>query len=88
MTQRTTYRITTVHPNGYRDGDHEVTVTTAHHRQTNRLQKCVSGGGFGCSRDCETPSDLVAINNLLAENGMRLVKITALITMHPRRTDQ
>lgn len=74
-TIRTTYRITTDHPNGYRDGEHEVTVTTIKNNQTNRYVKSVSGGGFGCSRDYETPSDMVAIANLLTENGMRMLKM-------------
>lgn len=72
---RITYRITTEHPNGYRDGEHEVTVTTTKNHQTNRLQKCVSGGGFGCSREYETIYDTVAIQNLLAENGMRMTRM-------------
>lgn len=75
MTQRTNYKIETVHPNGHRDGEHLVTVTTTKNHQTNRYTKSVSGGGFGCSRDYETPSDSVAINNLMVENGMRAVRM-------------
>lgn len=77
-TGRINYRITTVHPTGYRDGDHEVIVTTEKNHQNNRYQKHVSGGGFGCSRDYETFSDAVAIANLLAENGMRMVKMVKI----------
>jgi len=72
--KRTDYRITTLHPNGFRDGEHVVTVTTSKNHQTNRLTKSVGGGGFGCSRDYETPLDIVAITNLAAENGMRVVR--------------
>lgn len=75
MVKRTNYQIETVHPAGYRDGIHVVTVTTTKNHQNNRLVKCVSGGGFGCSRDYETPSDTVAIQNLLAENGMRMIRM-------------
>lgn len=71
---RTTYRVTTVHPAGYMDDTHELTVTTTKNHQTNRYVKSVSGKGFGCSRDYQTPSDAVAISNLLAENGMRAVQ--------------
>jgi hypothetical protein len=74
-TQRQNYEIETVHPAGYRDGKHTVTVTTTKNHQTNRYVKCVSGGGFGCSRDYETPSDSIAINNLMMENGMRAIRI-------------
>ena len=66
---RTTYSITTKHSNGYRDGVHEVNVTT-----DNKGLKSVSGGGFGCSRDYATDKDITAIKFLIAENGMTLVK--------------
>lgn len=75
MTKRTKYKIETIHPNGYMNGEHEVEVTTSKNHQTNRYTKSVSGKGFGCSRDYETPIDSIAIQNLLAENGMRMVKI-------------
>jgi hypothetical protein len=75
---RTSYRITTVHPTGYRDGEHVVEVSTRKNFSTNRLEKNVSGGGFGCSRDYSTPSDTVAIQNLLAENGMRMIKMVKI----------
>lgn len=62
------YTIQTTHPAGYRDGTHVVTVRT--NRDGTRY---VSGGGFGCSRDYRTTSDVDAITSLLRENGMRLV---------------
>lgn len=64
------YRITTVHPTGYRDGEHTVEVR----QNKDGVTRYVSGGGFGCSRDYWTPLNTVAIANLLAENGMRMVK--------------
>lgn len=75
MTTRTTYTIETVHPTGYRDGIHVVTVTTTKNHRTSRLVKSVSGGGFGCSREYDTPSDTIAIQNLLAENGMQMIRM-------------
>jgi hypothetical protein len=64
----TSYKITTKHPAGYRDGTHEVTV-----RVNANGTRYVSGGGFGCSRDYWAKTDKAAITSLLAENGMELV---------------
>jgi hypothetical protein len=69
------YFVTTEHPTGWMNGTHEVTVVTEKNHQTNRLQKSVRIPGLGCSCDYQTPLDLVAISNLLAENGMRMVKM-------------
>lgn len=71
----TTYRITTVHPTGYRDGEHEVRVVRNPVHDGIPESRYVTGGGFGCSRDYTTPSDTVAISNLLAEHGMRMVRM-------------
>ncbi len=68
--KRKTYKITTRHPNGYRDGEHEVTVTI-----NQDGTRYVSGGWFGCSRDYKVDGDRGAVRMLLAENGMRLVEM-------------
>lgn len=70
-----TYRITTVHPAGFKDGEHEVRVIRNPVVDGFPESRYVTGSTFGCSRDYVTPSDTVAIQNLLTEHNMRMTKM-------------
>jgi hypothetical protein len=71
---RTTYRIVTKHPTGYRDGSHTVAV----HENADG-SRYVTGENFGCSRDYRTDSNISAIRLLLAEHLMTLVSSTLAV---------
>lgn len=73
-----TYQITTVHPTGYKDGNHTVKVYRCPIVDNAPESRYVDGADFGCSRDYVTPSDTVAISNLLAEHGMRMAQMTRI----------
>jgi len=72
MTTRNAYRILCERQTPQREKvAFDVTVSVNRDGKT----RYVTGAGLGCSRDYATPSDAVAVSNLLLENGMRVLKM-------------
>ena len=67
---RKSYKVTTKHPNGYKDGEHVLDVAI-----NSDGTRYVTGRGWGCSRDYAVKTDREAIVCLLRENAVDLMSI-------------